>query len=72
MSKGRVAAALRRVAPLQYEQRRHDAVDRLNPSPYIALFFGHKLHMDQNEKLKMFGLTHVIAKGGFSGIMQLM
>ena len=52
---------------MQYEQRRHDAVDRLNPSPYIALYFGHKLHLDQNEKLRMFGVTHIIAKDGYSG-----
>ena len=67
VSEGRVAASLQRVAPIQYEQRRHDAMDKLNPSPYIALYFGHKLHLDQNEKLKMFGVTHVIAKDGFSG-----
>ena len=67
VSEGRVAAALRRVAPLQYEQRRQDSVDKLNPSPYIALYFGHKLHLDQNEKLRMFGVTHVIAKDGYSG-----
>ena len=67
VSEGRVATALRRVAPLQYEQRRHDAVDRLNPSLYIALYFGHKLHLDQNEKLRMFGVTHVIARDGYSG-----
>ena len=69
ISEGRVAATLRRVAPSQYEQRRHDAVDRLNPSPYIALYFGHKLHLDQNEKLGMFGVTHVVAKDGFSKIV---
>lgn len=27
---------------------------------------GHKLHMDQNEKLAMFGATHVLAIDGFS------
>ena len=27
---------------------------------------GHKLHMDQNEKLVMFGVTHVIAVDGYS------
>ena len=67
VSEGRVATALKRVAPLQYEQRRHDEVDRLNPSPYISLYFGHKLHLDQNGKLRMFGVTHVVAKDGFSG-----
>ena len=27
---------------------------------------GHKLHVDQNEKLVMFGVTHVMAIDGFS------
>lgn len=27
---------------------------------------GHKLHLDQNEKLAMFGVTHVIAIDGYS------
>ena len=63
VSKTRVAKS---VATLQYEQRRHDAVDRLNPSPYIALYFGHKLHLDQNEKLKMFGVTHIVARDSYS------
>lgn len=27
---------------------------------------GHKVHMDQNEKLAMFGVTHVLAIDGFS------
>ena len=38
----------------------------LNPIPYYAEYFGHKLHMDQNEKLVMFGVTHVLAIDGFS------
>lgn len=38
----------------------------LNPVPYHADYMGHKLHMDQNEKLGMFGATHVVAVDGFS------
>ncbi|WAQ94000.1 hypothetical protein MAR_006471, partial [Mya arenaria] len=30
----------------------------INPIPYFAEYFGHKLHTDQNEKLAMFGATH--------------
>jgi hypothetical protein len=37
-----------------------------NPIPYYAAYYGHKLHMDQNEKLAMFGCTHVIAVDGYS------
>ena len=39
----------------------------INPIPYFAECFGHKLHMDQNEKLAMFGITHVLAIDGYSG-----
>lgn len=39
----------------------------LNPIPYQGYYMGHKLHMDQNEKLVMFGVTHVIALDGYSG-----
>ena len=38
-----------------------------NPVPYHADYFGHKLHIDQNEELVMFGVTHVCAVDGFSG-----
>jgi len=37
-----------------------------NPLPYHAEYFGHKLHMDQNEKLVMFGVVHVLAVDGYS------
>ena len=32
------------------------------------MYFGHKLHIDQNEKLIMFGFTHFIAVDGYSGM----
>ncbi|KAL1277198.1 hypothetical protein QQF64_023871 [Cirrhinus molitorella] len=38
----------------------------LNPVPYHAEDMGHKLHLDQNEKLGMFGVTHVLAVDGYS------
>ena len=62
-----IASSLRRVAPISYERRRHDLIDRTNPIPYEAHYFGHKIHLDQNEKLVMFGTTHVIAVDGYSG-----
>ena len=31
-----------------------------------ADYFGHKLHVDQNEKLVMYGVTHVVARDGYS------
>ena len=39
----------------------------MNPIPYHVEYFGHKLHMNQNEKLAMFGVTHVLAIDGYSG-----
>ena len=36
-------------------------------NPYLAEYFGHKLHIDQNEKLFMFGVTHICAVDGCSG-----
>ncbi|XP_060745421.1 uncharacterized protein LOC132858892 [Tachysurus vachellii] len=49
-----------------YHQARCQGAHNLNPVPYNAEYVGHKLHMDQNEKLCMFGVTHVIAIDGFS------
>ena len=37
-----------------------------NPLPYSAQYFGHKLHIDQNEKLVMYGVTHVCSIDGYS------
>ena len=38
----------------------------INPFPYRADYFGHKLYFDQNEKLVMYGVTHVAAIDGHS------
>ena len=38
----------------------------MNPHPYLSEYFRHKLHMDQNKKLVMFGVTHVAAVDGYS------
>ena len=34
---------------------------------YTARYFGHKLHLDQNEKLIHYGVTYVLARDGYSG-----
>ncbi len=39
----------------------------MNPVPYYAEYFGHKMHIDQNEKLIRYGVTHVAASDGYSG-----
>ena len=68
VSENKVATSLNLcVAPESYQRRRQNTLDRVNPVQYAALYFGHKLHIDQNEKLKMYGVTHVVARDGFSG-----
>ena len=67
VSESTVAKSLKRVAPESYQSRRQNTLDRVNPVQYAVLYFGHKLHIDQNEKLKMYGVTHVVARDGFSG-----
>ena len=66
VSQFRIAASLRRVAPIHYCARRIDAYRTLNPFPYFASYYGEKLHLDQNEKLAMYGVTHIIAVDGYS------
>ena len=39
----------------------------MNPHLYVANYYGHKVHLDQNEKLSMFGVTHIMAIDGYSG-----
>ena len=39
----------------------------INPIPYNSTYCGEKLHIDQNEKLVLFGVTHVCAVDGHSG-----
>ena len=69
INKKKVADSLCRVAPESHERRRHSIVDTTNPVRYHASGFGHKLHLDQNEKLVMFGVTHVLGVDGYSGMI---
>ena len=50
VSQRRVSETLRRLAPIPFEERTRDLLQRTNPIPYLALYFGYKVHMDQNEK----------------------
>ena len=63
----RVGRALSVVSPLYQAQRNSNTARQTNPFPYHADYFGHKLHMDQNEKLVMYGLAEVSACDGYSG-----
>lgn len=67
ISQRRISSMLRNVAPSAHNERARDLLDRTNPVPYYAPYFGYKLHMDQNEKLAQeFGVTHVHALDGCS------
>ena len=63
VSQQRVGVSLRRVNPFHHSRRQNTS---FNPIPYTAAYFGEKLHSDQNEKLIMYGVTHVCAVDGFS------
>ena len=62
----RVGRALVEVCQQHHAQRKTNTSKLLNPIPYRAYYFGHKLHMDQNEKLVMYGVTHVLEIDGHS------
>ncbi len=67
IGQNRISGSLVRVAPVPMVSRWHLAHRQLNPYPYNALYFGEKLHVDQNEKLNRFGsVTHILAGDGFS------
>ncbi len=67
VSQLRVGEALRRINPQYHHARRTATAKKMNPVPYHADYFGYKLHIDQNEKLVMFGVTHICAIDGYSG-----
>ena len=66
ISQRRVALALQVVEPIYHQRRQANTARMINPIPYRADYFGHKLHIDQNEKLVMYGITHVVAIDGHS------
>ncbi|KAK3729669.1 hypothetical protein QZH41_011478 [Actinostola sp. cb2023] len=65
----RVGRALRRVNPQYHHERQTTTLRHFNPIPYYAQYFGHKLHLDQNEKLIRYGVTEVIAVDGYSAFI---
>ena len=62
----RISKSLQRVAPEYHRQRTQNTARLFNPVPYRADYFGHKIHLDQNEKLCMYGCTTVVAIDGYS------
>ena len=66
-SEKRVGDSLRRVNPEYHARRAQSTHKHTNPIPYSADYFGQKVRIDQNEKLVMFGITHVCTVDDFSG-----
>lgn len=66
IGQSRISKALSTIAPRYHQRRKTNTAKLINPIPYRADYFGHKLHLDQNEKLKMYGVTHVAAIDGHS------
>ena len=58
VGQNRICKALSKVAPHYHQRGKSNIARMMNPTPYRANYFGHKL---QNEKLKMYGVTHVAA-----------
>ncbi len=66
IGENKIGKSLKRVNPMYLQHRRSEMHRNINPLPYIAHYFGQKLHIDQNEKLVMFGVVHVLAVDGYS------
>lgn len=66
MSQRRIGSSLCLMFPRAQSQRATTMDMHINPVPYTAFYFGEKLHFDQNEKLCMYGVIHVLAIDGYS------
>ena len=64
ISQIRVALALRVVAPIYHQRRQANIARMINLIPYRAVYFRNKLHVDQNEKLIIYAVTHFFAMNG--------
>ena len=64
-----VRQAMMAVDPTNHVRRQTDSNRRFNAVPYNAQYFGHKIHVDLNEKLIHFGCGLVGAIDGYSGFI---
>ena len=68
-SERKVGNALKKICPSTQAERRIQARRLFNPKVYKEDYFGHKLHVDQHEKLVMYGVIHVVVRDGCSGMI---
>ena len=66
ISQQRISTALQMAAPEYHQCHQTNTARLTNPIPHKADYFGHQLHIDQNKKLAMYGITHVTAINGHS------
>ena len=67
ISERKLRAILPAISPYGHYTRQTNSHEIRNPTSYYARYFGHKVHLDQNEKLVNYGVTYVLARDGFSG-----
>ena len=68
-SEDRVRRAMMVADPVNHAIRVTDGHRRFNPVPYNSQYFGHKLHIDLNEKLVDFKCVLIGAFDGYSGML---
>ena len=69
ISENTVVKVMKKIYPYHASEKHFKAARNLNPKPYHVDYFGQKLYVDQNEKIVMYGATHVIARDGYSGMV---
>ena len=69
ISERNVGNALNKICPSTQAERCMQAERSFNPKVYKADYFGLKLHVDQNKKLVIYGVTHVVVRDGYSGMI---
>lgn len=67
VGENRIGRSIKRNDPTNHMNRATLTHFQVNPRPYSAAYFGNKIHIDQNEKMVMFGVTHIVAIDGYSG-----
>ena len=67
VSERKLKTSIPRISPQWHQARQQSSHERSNPSIYVARYFGHKLHLDEKEKLVHYGVTYALARDGFSG-----
>ena len=64
-SERKVGNALKKICPRPQAERCMQAERSFNPKVYQVDYFGHKLLVDQNEKLVMYVVSYVVARDGY-------